>query len=123
MDEYTEYRRTGVTDIKEMDKLHDIRQEIINNGGMEETAKNQSLELAKLSTKYDKTIFRDGKKRKSAENALTHKFLGVKDKEGNSKLTAQQARMASRETGKNRKNKRKNKNTDPKALSFGPTFI
>lgn len=98
LDEYTEYRRTGVTDIKEMDKLHDIRQEIINNGGMEETAKNQSLELAKLSTKYDKTIFRDGKKRKSAENALTHKFLGVKDKEGNSKLTAQQARMASRET-------------------------
>ena len=97
LDEYAEYRRVGINDIKEMDKIHDIREEIRNNGGNDDLARKQSLELAKLSTKYNSETFRDNEKRTNAEQALARKFLRTKDANGN-KLNAQQARKASRAT-------------------------
>ena len=97
LDEYAEYRRTGINDIKEMDKIHDIRKEIENNGAPKDSARQQALELAKLSTKYNSETFRDNEKRTNAEQALARKFLRTKDKNGN-KLNAQQARKASRAT-------------------------
>lgn len=98
MEEYAEYRRTGVTDIKEMDKIHDIREEMRNSGLTDENARNQAMELAKLSTKYNSETFRDNEKRTNAEQALARKFLRVRDQNGNKKLNAQQARMASKAT-------------------------
>ena len=97
LDEYAEYRRTGINDIKEMDKIHDIRKEIENNGAPKDLARKQALELAKLSTKYNSETFRDNEKRTNAEQALARKFLRTKDKNGN-KLNAQQAQKASRAT-------------------------
>ena len=97
LDEYAEYRRVGINDIKEMDKIHDIREEIRNNGGNDDIARKQSLELAKLSTKYNSETFRDNEKCTNAEQALARKFLRTKDANGN-KLNAQQARKASRAT-------------------------
>ena len=74
MEEYAKYRRTGVTDIKEMDKLHSISSQIQSGGASEETARKQTLEIAKLSTHYNAETFRDAGKIEKATQALAQRF-------------------------------------------------
>lgn len=84
MEEYAKYRRTGVTDIKEMDKLHSISSQIQSGGASEETARKQTLEIAKLSTHYNAETFRDAGKSEKATQALAQRF----EKKGLSKAQA-----------------------------------
>lgn len=84
MEEYAKYRRTGVTDIKEMDKLHSISSQIQSGGASEETARKQTLEIAKLSTHYNAETFRDAGKIEKATQALAQRF----EKKGLSKAQA-----------------------------------
>lgn len=84
MEEYAKYRRTGVTDIKEMDKLHSISSQIQSGGTSEETARKQTLEIAKLSTHYNVETFRDAGKIEKATQALAQRF----EKKGLSKAQA-----------------------------------
>lgn len=84
MEEYAKYRRTGVTDIKEMDKLHSISSQIQSGGTSEETARKQTLEIAKLSTHYNAETFRDAGKIEKATQALAQRF----EKKGLSKAQA-----------------------------------
>ena len=84
MEEYAKYRRTGVTDIKEMDKLHSISSQIQSGGASEETARKQTLEIAKLSTHYNVETFRDAGKIEKATQALAQRF----EKKGLSKAQA-----------------------------------
>lgn len=84
VEEYAKYRRTGVTDIKEMDKLHSISSQIQSGGASEETARKQTLEIAKLSTHYNAETFRDAGKSEKATQALAQRF----EKKGLSKAQA-----------------------------------
>lgn len=93
MQEYAKYRRTGVTDIKEMDRLHKIQEslmpESVDTSNMseeqrnaserqlreqQELAKAKTLEIAKLSTHYDAGTFRDAGKNEKATQALAQRF-------------------------------------------------
>mgnify|MGYP004561843577 CR=1 FL=1 len=92
MQEYAEYRRTGVTDIKEMDRLHRIRESYIpkvdtsnmtseqqreserQQAQIREHARAKTLEIAKLSTHYDAGTFRDAGKNEKATKALAQRF-------------------------------------------------
>lgn len=86
MQEYAKYRRAGVTDIKEMDRLHKIQESLMpteeqrNNMSAEEQEQEranieaQTLEIAKLSTRYSADIFRDSGKIEKATDALAQRF-------------------------------------------------
>lgn len=68
MQEYAQYRRAGITDIKEMDRLHKIQEQ--NQRDIEA----QTRELAKLSTRYSADMFRDAGKIDKARDALAQRF-------------------------------------------------
>lgn len=86
MQEYAQYRRAGITDIKEMDRLHKIQesmrptQDQIQNMTQDEQEQNQrdieaqTRELAKLSTRYSADMFRDAGKIDKARDALAQRF-------------------------------------------------
>lgn len=86
MQEYAKYRRAGITDIKEMDRLHKIQesmrptQDQIQNMTQDEQEQNQrdieaqTRELAKLSTRYSADMFRDAGKIDKARDALAQRF-------------------------------------------------
>lgn len=86
MQEYAQYRRAGITDIKEMDRLHKIQesmrptQDQIQNMTQDDQEQNQrnieaqTLELAKLSTRYSADMFRDAGKIGKAGVALAQRF-------------------------------------------------
>lgn len=89
MKEYTKYRRSGVTDIKEMDRLYAMQeslkpsQEERTNMTREEQdrrddlAGRQAVEIAKLSTLYGSDTFRDKGKLDKATEALTQRFINA----------------------------------------------
>lgn len=111
MQEYAKYRRTGVTDIKEMDRIYDIKEnrtasvreqlqsaQAANNEAeqqrlqqelsrQEEFAQKYAIEIANLSTHYDAGTFREANKTDNATKALARKF----EKKG---LSARQAKKA-----------------------------
>lgn len=86
MQEYAKYRRAGITDIKEMDRLHKIQESLMpteeqrNNMTSDEQEQEranveaQTLELAKLSTRYSADMFRDAGKIDKARDALAQRF-------------------------------------------------
>lgn len=86
MQEYAQYRRAGITDIKEMDRLHKIQesmrptQDQIQNMTQDDQEQNQrdieaqTRELAKLSTRYSADMFRDAGKIDKARDALAQRF-------------------------------------------------
>lgn len=86
MQEYAQYRRAGITDIKEMDRLHKIQesmrptQDQMQNMTQDEQEQNQrdieaqTRELAKLSTRYSADMFRDAGKIDKARDALAQRF-------------------------------------------------
>lgn len=86
MQEYAQYRRAGITDIKEMDRLHKIQesmrptQDQIQNMTQDAQEQNQrdieaqTRELAKLSTRYSADMFRDAGKIDKARDALAQRF-------------------------------------------------
>lgn len=89
MKEYAKYRRTGVTDIKEMDRLYKIQESLMPTPAdtrnmsedqlreqqqEQELAKAKTLEIAKLSTHYDAGTFRDAGKNEKAIKALAQRF-------------------------------------------------
>lgn len=108
MEEYAKYRRTGVTDIKEMDRLHAIKESQTDQTKKQlraaEASKNQeeskrlreqlqqqeafaekyAIEVANLSTHYDVGTFRDAGKIEKATQALAQRF----EKKGLSKAQA-----------------------------------
>jgi hypothetical protein len=83
MQEYAKYRRAGITDIKEMDRLHKIQESMrptqaqMQNMTQDEQEQNQrdieaqTRELAKLSTRYSADMFRCRKDRQSKRCACT----------------------------------------------------
>lgn len=89
MKEYTKYRRSGVTDIKEMDRLYAMQeslkpsQEERTNMTQEQQkerddlAGRQAVEIAKLSTLYGSDTFRDKGKLDKATEALTQRFINA----------------------------------------------
>lgn len=86
MQEYAKYRRAGITDIKEMDRLHKIQESMrptqaqMQNMTQDEQEQNQrdieaqTRELAKLSTRYSADMFRDAGKIDKARDALAQRF-------------------------------------------------
>ena len=86
MQEYAKYRRAGITDIKEMDRLHKIQESLMpteeqrNNMTSDEQEQEranveaQTLEIAKLSTRYSADMFRDAGKIDKARDALAQRF-------------------------------------------------
>lgn len=86
MQEYAQYRRAGITDIKEMDRLHKIQESMrptqaqMQNMTQDEQEQNQrdieaqTRELAKLSTRYSADMFRDAGKIDKARDALAQRF-------------------------------------------------
>ena len=86
MQEYAKYRRAGITDIKEMDRLHKIQENMrptqaqMQNMTQDEQEQNQrdieaqTRELAKLSTRYSADMFRDAGKIDKARDALAQRF-------------------------------------------------
>ncbi len=100
MQEYTKFRRTGVTDIKEMDRLYAMKeslkpsQEERRNMPKEEQtrrddlADKQAVEIAKLSTLYGSDTFRDKGKLDKATEALTQRFINAGMQNENAARTA-----------------------------------
>ena len=86
MQEYAQYRRAGITDIKEMDRLHKIQESMrptqaqMQNMTQDEQEQNQrdieaqTRELAKLSTRYSADMFRDAGKIDKARDTLAQRF-------------------------------------------------
>lgn len=103
MKEYTKYRRTGVTDIKEMDRLYAMQeslkpsQEERTNMTREEQdrrddlAGRQAVEIAKLSTLYGSDTFRDKGKLDKASEALTQRFVNAGMQESAARTAAADA--------------------------------
>lgn len=103
MKEYTKYRRSGVTDIKEMDRLYAMQeslkpsQEERTNMTREEQdrrddlAGRQAVEIAKLSTLYGSDTFRDKGKLDKASEALTQRFVNAGMQESAARTAAADA--------------------------------
>lgn len=103
MKEYTKYRRSGVTDIKEMDRLYAM-QESLKPSEEERTnmtreeqdrrddlAGRQAVEIAKLSTLYGSDTFRDKGKLDKASEALTQRFVNAGMQENAARTAAADA--------------------------------
>lgn len=103
MKEYTKYRRSGVTDIKEMDRLYAMQeslkpsQEERTNMTQEQQkerddlAGRQAVEIAKLSTLYGSDTFRDKGKLDKASEALTQRFVNAGMQESAARAAAADA--------------------------------
>lgn len=103
MKEYTKYRRSGVTDIKEMDRLYAMQeslkpsQEERTNMTQEQQkerddlAGRQAVEIAKLSTLYGSDTFRDKGKLDKASEALTQRFVNAGMQESAARTAAADA--------------------------------
>lgn len=74
MREYGQYNRQGITDLKEMDALHDIKDEMIENNVTEDLATRKTLELAELSKDYQKSDFLDHSKAEHIGSSINNKF-------------------------------------------------
>lgn len=93
MEQYSKYRRTGVTNIKEMDRLYTMQQSLgptaaeratLNKTQIEQKedlARRQTLEISKLSTLYNAETFRDASKTEKAIDSLAQRFMaqGISD--------------------------------------------
>ena len=88
MKEYTHYNRQGITDVKEMDKLHDIRKEMIDSGTSKENANAQITELAELSKNYQKSDFLDSSKTEHITTRMAGRFEDAGFNEGHAKAAA-----------------------------------
>lgn len=78
MKEYEDYNRQGITDVKEMDRLHDIRKEMVESDKIDpELAKAKTLELAELSKNYQKSDFLDSSKTEHITTRMAGRFENV----------------------------------------------
>lgn len=98
MQEYAQYRRTGISDIREMDRLYEIREgqtaevrsrlkaaQEARDKALQDSLKEQlkrqeasaqkyAIEVANLSTHYSADTFRDAGKADKAQEALARRF-------------------------------------------------
>lgn len=80
LDEYTNYRRAGITSIKEMDRMHDIKNYMADKYNLsEEEAQSRANELANMMPDYSKDTFIDEKKYENSRKGLSKQTQRLKN--------------------------------------------